>query len=421
MNWLPQNTLLGELTIDEVFTFFDGPRVFSCKSITDQRYLVGWAEENSENSFWLYLPISDLRFKMVRSGRWQLKTAYLQPESRIYGAILHHDLSIPDKIIDLTFSDIKDEWLPADGFRLQAQTATHKAAISPEELQLKAIQEGRTRLRIEIDSDDRLRSEASTRKIAALLTATQNVIDNFGNREFASDPSQDGRFSRQVKDKMETDVLELAAASFVIEIGSADGNDLLGDSPVARVMQRLVGLMSVQTDPEYLWQTLSDLKPRAAKSFRSFVTELANLDSNITIATANTERKYRSESLTSDQILNLKLLLKQIVPDEIKELRGRMNLFLGNSERRAFGFRDLYDNQAIEGRVGESAMSQFEHATLGNVYDVVISSYASFDKGVGVIKEKFVLEQLTLASDQTPLALSIVTLTEANGPIIFED
>ena len=418
MTWLPRHTSMGELSIHEVFVYFDGPRVFSARSETDQLYVAGWAEEEATFDLWLYMPVSKARLRMIRSGHWTLRESFEKPEGPILSVALNHNADIADAVEMLEAADLREEWLPAPDYRIQLPTPTLAPAISPEELSQKAKQEGRTRLRIEISSQDRFRSEAPTRRVAALLSATQNVLDNFGLVELDANPAQDGRFARQVIDRMETDLLELAAASFVIEIGAVDGEDLLGDSPIGRVSDRLVGLLSTQISPDELWGSLADLKPRAAKSFRSFVNELANLASDITVATADTMRNYRSESLTAQQVSSLRALLKQIVPDEIREIRGRMTLYLGDNERRLFGFRDLHSGTSYEGRVGERAIPLVEHATLGEIYDVAISAYAQLDKGAGEVKEKYVLEQLLASNDATPIPATIVTTNESSAPFI---
>ena len=109
MSWLPKNSILGDLDIEEVFVFFDGPRVFTCRSLTDQIYLAGWAEENLDSDLWLYLPISNARLKMIRSGAWPLKDAYLNPEAEIYCARLHHDLQIPDEVTVIDKDSLEDK------------------------------------------------------------------------------------------------------------------------------------------------------------------------------------------------------------------------------------------------------------------------------------------------------------------------
>lgn len=307
--------------------------------------------------------------------------------------------------------------MPEADFALSIPTPTKPAAVSGEQLRRRAESEGRTRLRIEIGDSRRLRTEAPTRRVAALLNATQNTIDNFGLVQLDADPKQDGRFSRRVIEQMETDVLELAAASFVIELGATDSEDLFGDAPIGAVMERIVRLLALDLTPEQLWEELADLRPRAAKSFRGFVTELANTGGDVMVGFANTARQYKQQSLTAAQVSNLQALLKAIVPDEIREIHGRMELYQGDTVKRRFGLRDLHSGQTYEGRVGERAMPQLTHARLDAPYDVIITAYAEMDKGAGETKEKFVLDQLIAPDSDEPVEAESITLNNPSGPL----
>ena len=394
MNWLADSAALGSLEIAEVWVDYDGPRVFTCRSETDQYFIVGWADEAEDSDLWLYLPVSQHRLVMVRSGSLGLARAFAEPEGAVYSARLYYDGGRPDEVSILSPSEMLEEWLPEAGFRINLPTPTHAAAVSRAEVERLARAEGRTRIRLEIDDRSVMRTEARTRRVASVLSAAQNVLDNFGLVELETEPAQDGRFARLVQEKMDTDVVELAAASFVIELGSRDTEDLLGDSPIAKVAEKMVAMLSLQSTPDELWTQLTEVKPRAARSFRSFVGELASFGSDVLIASASTALSYKEQRLTSDQVANLHALLKEILPDEVQVIRGRMVLFSGDSQRRTFGLRDV-EGATFEGRVGERAASSVEHATLGELYDVEISEYASFDRGAGESKSRFVLEQLT--------------------------
>lgn len=414
MNWLPRDTPLGDLEILEVYVEYDGPRVFACTSLTDQLYIAGWAEEGEDRDLWLYLPVSRSRLKMIRSGGFALKEAFTRAEGIVYLATLFHDSTLADEMLALSPGRLQDDWLPEDGYRLELETPTHVAAVSLADLHRQAIQEGRTRFRIEISDDSVMRTESSTRRVAGILNASQNVLDNFGLVELEVNPLQDGRFSRLVEKRMETGVLGLAAASFVIELGSTDGLDLLGDSPIARVSARLVDLLSVKLSADELWTRLADLKPRAAKSFRSFVNELASFNSAVTLASASAQGLHQ-QTLSAGQIMDLRALLKMIVPDVIRQVSGRMVLFSGDNDRRTFGLRDRNDDATYEGRIGESAIAQVAHAELGRTYDVRLSEYAQHDKGAGQLRLKYVLEQLSPAEDDAPVETIFTVLNAQQG------
>lgn len=127
MNWLPRDTILGELTLLETYVFYDGPRLFSAQSLTDQRYLAAWANEGHEADEWLYVAISEARLNMVRSGARTVRSAFLEPEGFTYRVIIPHDDSSPDSAKTVVPSEILDAWLPGENFRIAESTATTRA------------------------------------------------------------------------------------------------------------------------------------------------------------------------------------------------------------------------------------------------------------------------------------------------------
>ncbi|MFC7924983.1 DUF6575 domain-containing protein [Microbacterium laevaniformans] len=412
MSWLPRDTALGVLDIDEIYAEYEGPRVFSARSRTGQAYLAEWAEEGASADTWLYVPVSAARLSMVRSGAWTLRRAFEAPEDRLWVVRLPHDMQEPDSAVPAL--SVQDSWLPGDDFRIELPTPTLPAAVGLKELWQRAAAEGRSRLRIEISDPSRLRSEASTRRIGPMLTSTQGVLDNFGLVEFEQDPPQRGRIGREVLDRMETEVIELAAASFVIEIASSDGQDLFGDSPVGRAMEKLVGLLAVDLPADMLVEQLVALRPRGAKSFRHFVAGLASLGADVAVATANAARQAHEERLTADQVQNLKELLNTVVPNEVAEVRGRMRLYRADMERKLFGLEDLDSGAMFEGTIASRALGQVDSAVINKTYEVVLSEFSTFDQAVGEAKPKHVLEQLVPSESDVPVPLERVVITQ--GP-----
>jgi len=414
VNWLPVGTLLGELELVEIFVEYDGPRLFSVRSATDQFYLAEWAAGLANADLWLYVPVSATRLAATRSGGLSVRAAFANPEGIGYLVTMHFDTSLPDEVELVPRSQIEEDWLPAEDFHLSLQTATHRPAGTLEDLRLKAYQDGRAMFRVEIDAPDVFVSESSTRSVSSVLGSLQNVFDNFGLVEIADDPKATGSFEKRVKDRMETDVLELQAASFVIEIGAHDREDLFGDSPIAKVGERLVNLLAVDIGQQELLDELIDLKPRAAKSFRKFVNELQALRSTVVVAAASSYRGVKGQQLSYEQLINLSTLLKEILPTEVREIRGRMVLVAGDVPNRKFGLEDRYDDAAYEGGVSERALVQLDHAPLMGVYDVLITEYANQQKAIGETNRSYRLEQLSPAEDATPIPATFTVVTTAD-------
>jgi len=79
---LPQDTILGRLTIVQVFDYYDGPKLFSARNAVGTMFLVYWADRDDVSDVWFYVPISLARLDAVCSGDVTLRDAIVKPEER---------------------------------------------------------------------------------------------------------------------------------------------------------------------------------------------------------------------------------------------------------------------------------------------------------------------------------------------------
>lgn len=401
VNWLPTNTVLGDLVIEETFVDFDGPRVFSCLSSTDQRYIAGWAQERATDDLWLYLPLSDQRFAAVRSGGLALRDAFERPEGFVYLVTLPREREGEDLAEPIGPAQLDDVWLPEPGFRLELQTHTLPVALAEEEWLRSARQERRGHLRLMVKWAGLMRTEAPTKKVGEILIATQSLVDNIGLAKLSADPPQAGRIPLDVAEQTATDLVGLSAASFVIDIASANFDDLFDQSIFADISATVVSLLDSSLDRDQLISKLAELRPRGAKSFRNFVRELASTGADVTVAAASAAAGHASQTLSSGRLENLSAILSNLVPDDAYEIRGRMRLYRADMDRRQFGVLDPLTNDHYEGPIAHRAVGQVDHATVNEIYDVVISEFSTFDQAVGERKPTFVLEQLSPIDEAT--------------------
>lgn len=395
MNWLPRNSILGELTLDETFVFFDGPRLFTCRSLTDQTYLVAWAEEGDTSDRWLYAPISRSRLSLVRSGGIPVRSAFEQPEGFLYVVTVADDDTVDEVVEPVSSNDLPDSWLPGEDYRVNLPTLTGRPALTPAEIDRRAKQENRTRLKIELDHPGIKRSEAPTREVGEILILTQKLLDNVGlalNSEH--DPSPFGRIPADVADKMASDVLAFEAASFVIELGASTLNDLFGDSLFADSTKVVLDLLDPSLRSEDLTEQLSGIGIRAAKSFRKFVVGLADSGADVVVAAASANIDYTEQNLSSIRLETLVGILNRLVPDEeVSDIRGRMTLFAYNADRNTFGLHDA-EGLTYQGNVDERVSAQYRNPTINERYDVIIVATGVLDEVIGERRYTFTLTQL---------------------------
>lgn len=83
-------------------------------------------------------------------------------------------------------------------------------------------------------------------------------------------------------------------------------------------------------------------------------------------------------------------------------------------DRKQFGVVDPLTEERYEGRIAQRAVAQVDHATVNEVYDVVVSEFSTFDEAVGERKPVFVLDQLSPVDESSPSSQTLrVLVTES--------
>ncbi|WAM19476.1 DUF6575 domain-containing protein [Rhodococcus sp. JS3073] len=398
MSWLPQGTSLGRLRLEETFEYYDGPRLFSCRSTTGQLYVAAWAEEGTDHDLWLYLPISQERFDVTRSGGITVRDAFVNPEDAAFLVKIPFDGQSRDTIEQvLDGESIADDWLPDPSYRIELQTNTAPPALSPGELAARAQRELRPMLRVEIDPVDSRRTAAPTRAVGNLLVLTQNLLDNVGYslRTNGQETSQRGRVPTDIQEAMSSEVISLTAASFVIDIASTGFVNLFG-SPFEETSTEIVKVFALDDEGEEFKEQVGKFNSRAAKSFRKLVKHLASIGGPATLVSANETAQYIEARLPADKIQRMLAVLNYLAPDRVEpSIEGRMRLFKGDVDSHTFGADDPRTNQTYSGYVDEQAIPGFLRSPLGGDYEMVIAVTSVTDELTNDTQFNYRLMQIT--------------------------
>lgn len=123
MNGLPRS-LLGRLRIDEVFVRFDGPRLFSALNEAGQRYMAVFAEETEDAEVFLYAPVSEDRYRAIRSGGLPLRAAFSDAQDGRVFVVTSSTEEADQRVEEWEAERLPSDWLPDDDATLSIPTLT---------------------------------------------------------------------------------------------------------------------------------------------------------------------------------------------------------------------------------------------------------------------------------------------------------
>ncbi len=66
--------------IDEIFYFYDEPKLYSCRLDDGNRYVVFWADEDQEKQIWFYVKVSDPRYHAMLGNEISLRGLFEHSE-----------------------------------------------------------------------------------------------------------------------------------------------------------------------------------------------------------------------------------------------------------------------------------------------------------------------------------------------------
>ncbi|MDV2476397.1 hypothetical protein F8M49_15625 [Rhodococcus zopfii] len=305
-----------------------------------------------------------------------MRTALANPEDYAFLVKTHTAEQSRDTIERLLSGpDIPDDWLPDDQYTLDLKTDTTPPAISPSDLALRAQREMRPILRLEIDPQTSKRTAAPTRAVGALLVHAQNLLDTVGLSASLNGKEAPlaGKIPFESQIETASEVIELSAASFVIDLASTGFRSLF-DSPFEKAANAIVHTLSMDDEDESFKVQMQRFNTRAAKSFRAFVQHLDKIDGPVTIVSANEAANFTTANLSTIKIKRILATLNYLAPDSSEEpIKARMRLFRGDVDNHTFGAENRETGETYIGYVDGQALPQFLRSQLNADYDMTIA------------------------------------------------
>lgn len=241
----------------EVYIYYDRPLLFACQDILSQKYLALFVDvDEHDNETWIYVALSPRRFIMARSGGLDLFTTFGKPENGFVYCLKitqdHNEISIEI----LEESQIKPEWLPKPGVRLELKTDP----LQKKE-KLRAIQSFRESLYLKLDFKNFTRSEAPAHILGNVLVSFQDLLNSLTDSQ---------AWMR---------VVGFNPGSFEIELEAEEQSNLFSESKTGSAIKEFINLISVE-DYNNQINNLQHLNFKIKKNLASFLKNVTGIVSS---------------------------------------------------------------------------------------------------------------------------------------------
>jgi hypothetical protein len=386
---------VGNLSIDEIYEYFDGPRLFLAHNVTGQRFLAVHADTDGAREMWLYAPLSPARVDMVRDGRVDLHDAFAKSES---GGVWRIDYGPSgDDLTWVAREDIAEDILPEKGERLAVVELSPAPRVT---VATEAQKSRRDVLQAHLHVAGAGANEAPLVLLGAFLHSMQEMADAIGQLVYDVFKPR-GRINRNVLAKTQLLAVATKPGSFAISMAGA-GNPLpFGETSTAPVIRKLEALIGSGSRRDDLRATLLQLRSRTAAKYRTMLEALVDAGASLELYWGTPDGR---STLTQLSPVDAKLALeivRSVERDlaETREVKGALKA-MDVTHTRKFKIVESATGREIAGSVMEEAMAAASTATISNTYtaDLVIVREVSSS---GTSKERYYLKGLRALKNGT--------------------
>ncbi|MCC6075773.1 DUF6575 domain-containing protein [Pseudomonas sp. GCM10022188] len=389
---LPQRTALGELSITNVFEYFDVLRLFSCKNRSGGQYLALSVFDDYEVFEWVYLPISTGRLSLLVSKLMDLREAYTSPEDG-YLFKVSSRLSGESSVEYIFPEQLLDDDLPSEGAYLE----------SPEEVKLgfgavdaseAAISSRRETYNLHLYPTDTRLPELEIRGLGAVLVSFQDLVDSIG-QYCSGEPTVRGPIPAGILEAVKFKATQVFEGSFGIQLKSAGVSDLFDNSLASDVLLELTNLLDVRDNADFLSNKLHAFKGRVSSKYRAFLREITKLNSPINIQWGSPNPGRGSTlSISRQELRRAFEIVNQIDIDMSESIAFRAELLGLDVQTKRYRVRSSVDGESYSGRISDDSVGKVSHSKINGIYDVVLKRLVETNSSSGAEVVKWVLVSL---------------------------
>lgn len=365
---LPVGTPLGQLELQDVYEYYDFPRIFLARSLSDRQFLALSVEETDLELVWMYVAVSGERRKQIEEGALDLRSAFTSAEDGLVFRVVTSLNDDVDRLEAIATTELDDPVLPAPGEVLRLQ-------VLPEVLEpvgRVAEQRHRETLRFALKLRNMPSLEAPSRVVGQVLTNIQELVFALAQAVRGVATTR-GRIPPDILTAAELRVVGFYPASFGVEFASAENADLFGGSVTADALDAMNSLLATGPSEEELAALLADFKPRVASKYRALVQTLVENDVGVRFEWGSVDPERGGvQDLSLDLLRQIAatIALVDTASEETYQVRGTL---IGlNSRTRTFEIDDVEKHTRISGRLDPAVFPDDQLYTINAVYRATI-------------------------------------------------
>ena len=394
---LPKDTLLGHLRIENIFQFYDIPRLFTCSNRSNTKFLATSILDDYETFNWLYLPISTDRLSTLIKKGMLLKQAFCDPEDG-YLYSVESDFFGKSKIERILAEQINDEDLPDEDVYLEGECST-PIGFGEIDVERAAKSSRRNTCNIHLNMESTKRSEIDAKHLGSITTSFQEVFDAVG--QFCKgDHTLKGPIPAGILEETNLKVTQTFQGSFGIQLKS-NPTDILGYSLASEVFEELTNLIELKDNKDNISNKLHQLKSRVTSKYRNFLRDLSKLSSPMELHWGSPDPKKKSVvvSLTQQEIQKAFDVINKIEIEISESVKFMAELLGLDVKTKHFRVRNLMDNKDYKGKIADDSLSQVTHSEISGRYEVVLKKIIETTSSSGSEHIKWMLVELKAAQE----------------------
>ena len=400
MAFLPINSVIGNLKLLDVYDYYDIPRIFSAVNEVGQIFIAINYDEYDGATNWYYLPISITKFNQLKSGSFDIHSAFTESELGYVWDITinlkngHSEINRIDTI-DLIISN-----LPEKG-ELLLTTASTNDSIS-DGLLPQAISTGKESLDLRFKFNRREdRAVAPLRHLGNISVSLQALVDDL-SAFFQGILPRRGRLPVELLKDSELCVSGHFVKSFGLHIVASKRSDFFGDSPVNKPIETIMTLFDGDNTIDSINELLSPLGARCASKYRVLLEQLMAADSDVIIEHASPKTSLQRRSILSvEQARTIVSIVKQLEEELFETYIVSCVLTAFNSRTYHFEIELHEDGQRISGKAEQDAIPETLMVVIYENYNATIQETVEVSPITGEKRKKYTLLRLDGYSNES--------------------